>query len=270
MKLLRTVIDATSVAVIAQYPQNISYAVWYLDGNLRYCQHPHIYLFIAAIATLVFLWLPCTFLLLFMIIQPLRRVSHLWPFKWINKLAPVYDTYLSPLKDKHQYWFGLMLLVRGIVLILLAVTSVANPELNVFVLFLFITFLLFFMSIKYIFKQMTVKLLERTTLLNLIILSAGTLYKWESTESKSTLLIVSIGITFAQFCAIIVSNLIKPCINAGWRCRQNQSSYHIIDERISEEITHERIEDPELESLINCAPRPVKYTATVINTKVST
>ena len=271
MKLLRTVIDATSVAVIEQYPQNTSYAVWYLDGNLRYCQHPHIYLFIAAIATLVFLWLPYTLLLLF--IQPLRRVSHLRPLKWINKLAPVYDAYFSPLKDKHQYWFGLMLLVRGILLILLTVISVANPELNVFILFLFIIFLFFFMSVKYVFKQMTVKLLERITLLNLIILSAGTLYKWESTESRSTLLIISVGITYAQFCVIIVSSLIKPCINAGWRCRQNQS-YDVIDEHISEEITHERIEDPELESLNNYAPRPVTMTAsakyTVTVTKVST
>ena len=89
MKLLRTVIDATSVAVIAQYPQNTSYAVWYIDGNLHYYQHPHIYLFVAAIATFIFLWLPYTLLLLF--IQPLRRVSHLRPLKWINKLAPVYD-----------------------------------------------------------------------------------------------------------------------------------------------------------------------------------
>ena len=133
-------IDATSVAVIARYPQNTSYAVWYLDGNLRYCQHPHIYLFVVAIATLVFLWLPYTLLLLFT--QPLRRVSHLRPLKWINKLAPVYDAYFSPLKDKHRYWFGAMLLVRGVLLVLLTVTSVENPELNVFALFLFIAFLL--------------------------------------------------------------------------------------------------------------------------------
>ena len=158
MKLLRIVIDATSVAVIAQYPQNTSYAVWYLDGNLRYCQHPHIFLFIAAIATLVFLWLPYTLLLLF--IQPLRRVSHLRPFKWINKLAPIYDAHFAPLKDKHHYWFGAMLLVRGVLLVLLTVTSVANPELNVFVLFLFTAFLLFFTSVKDVYKQTNVRVLE--------------------------------------------------------------------------------------------------------------
>ena len=64
----------------------------------------HIYLFIAAIATLVFLWLPYTLLLLFM--QSLRRASHLRPLKWIDKFAPVCDAYFSPLKDKYGYWFG--------------------------------------------------------------------------------------------------------------------------------------------------------------------
>ena len=248
MKLLRTVIDAISVAVIAQYPQNTSYAVWYLDGNLRYCQHPHIYLFLVAIATFIFLWLPYTLVLLF--IQPLRRVSHLRPLKWINKLAPVYDAYFSPLKDKHRYWFGAMLLVRGILLVLLTVTSVDNPELNVFVLFLFIALLLSFISIENVYKQINVRVLESATLLNLIVLSSGTLYRWESYESRSTLLMVSIGITFAQFCVIVGWSLIKPCLSAGWRCRQNQV-FDVIDD---DDIAHERIEDPELEPLINDTP----------------
>ena len=92
-----------------------------------YCHHPHVYLFIAAIVALVFLWLPYTLLL--PLTQPLGRVSHLRPLKWINKLVPVYDAYFYPLKDNHSYWFGTMLLVRGIVL---TVTSVANPEMNIY------------------------------------------------------------------------------------------------------------------------------------------
>ena len=264
-KLLRTVVDATSVAVIAQYPQNTSYAVWYLDGNLRYCQHPHIYLFIAAIATLVFLWLPYTLTLLF--IQPLRRVSHLSPLKWINKLAPVYDAYLSPLKDKKQYWFGAMLLVRGVLLVLLTVTSVDDPELNVFALFFFIAFLFFFTSVKYVYKRVNVRVLESSTLLNLIVLSSGTLYTWESSESRSKLLMVSIGITFAQFCIIVAWSLMKPCLSTGWRCRQNQG-HDVISEIINDDdIAHERIEDPELEPLINYTPRPITMPASAKYTK---
>ena len=95
MKLLCTIIDAIAVVVIKHYPQNTSFTVWYLDGNLRYCKSPHIYLFIVAVGVLVFLWLPYTLLLLF--IQPLRRVSHLRPLKWINRLSLCLRCLLLPL-----------------------------------------------------------------------------------------------------------------------------------------------------------------------------
>ena len=116
---------------------------------------------------------------------------------------------------------------------------------------------------------MTVRLLESATLFNLIILSAGTLYKWESAESKSILLEVSIVITFSQFCVIVVWSLIKPCLSAGWRCRRNQG-YDVINENIEDDITHERIEDPELESLINYAPRPVTMAVSAKYTTAAT
>ena len=73
--------------------------VWYLDGNLRYYQHPHSYLFIMAIATMI-LCLTVTFFLL--LVQCLRKVSHLRLLRWINRLTPFYDAYLAPLKCKHH------------------------------------------------------------------------------------------------------------------------------------------------------------------------
>ena len=156
-----------------------------------------------------------------------------------------------------------MLLVRGILLVLLTVTSVDDPELNVFTLFLFIAFLCFLISIKNVYKRVDVRVLESATLLNLIILSAGTLYRWESTESRSKLLMVSIGITFAQFCVIVVWSLIKPCLSAaGWRCRRNQG-----DDVFNDDITHERIKDPEFEPLINYTPQPVTMSASAKYTK---
>ena len=107
---------------------------------------------------------------------------------------------------------------------------------------------------------MTVRLLESATLLNLIVLSAGTIYKWEYTESRSTLLIVSTGVAFVQFCIIAMLNLIKLCLSTGLRCRQNQG-HDVIDENMDDDIAHERIEDPELEPLINYIPRPVTMAA---------
>ena len=150
-----------------------------------------------------------------------------------------------------------MLLVRGLLLVLLTITSVDNPELNVFALFLLVATLFFFTSVKYVYKQINVRILESATFLNLIVLSAGTLYKWESTESRTKLLMVSVGITFAQFCVIVVWSLVKPCLSAGGRCRRNQG-HDVIEENIDhDDITHERIEDPELELLINYTPQPV-------------
>ena len=113
------------------------------------------------------------------------------------------------------------------------------------------------MSVKYVYKRMNVRVLESATLLNLIILSAGTLYRW---KSRSKLLLVSTGITFGQFCVIIVWSLIKPCLSVGWRCRRNQG-HDTIDENIDDDITHERIQDPELEPLINYTPRPITMVA---------
>ena len=80
------------------------------------------------------------------------------------------------------------------------------------------------------------RVVESFTLLNLIMLSAGTLYRWESTESRSKLLMVSIGITFVQFCVIVVWSLIKPCLSAGWRCRQNQGHDVINDDELMSEL----------------------------------
>ena len=76
----------------------------YLTANL----HTFISLLLP-FAALFFLWLSFTIFLLLM--QCLRRISHLGLLRWINKFTPVYDAYFAPLKDKHHYWFEVLLLV---------------------------------------------------------------------------------------------------------------------------------------------------------------
>ena len=55
-------------------------------------------------------------------------------------------------------------------------------------------------------------------------------------------------------------SLIKPCLTARQRCRRNQG-YDVIDDDNDDDIAHERIEDPELEPMLNNAPRPVTMSA---------
>ena len=69
MKLLRTAAEVLHFSVLTVYgssPNDITTTtlVWSVDGTLDYFGYPHIILFVAAMFTLLFLWLPYTLLLL--------------------------------------------------------------------------------------------------------------------------------------------------------------------------------------------------------------
>ena len=113
-KLLRTSIDILDFSLLKIYQSetnttNSVVIVWSVDGTLEYFKYPHILLLIAALLTLLCLWLPYTLLLL--LIQWLQRISHLWFMKWTTRFHPFYDACFAPLKPKHQYvyWFGVLL-----------------------------------------------------------------------------------------------------------------------------------------------------------------
>ena len=133
--------------------------VWYLDGNLLYCQHPHIYLFVVAIAILIFYCLPFTLFLL--LIQCWNRISHLRLLQWINRFTPFYDAYFATIKDKHHYWFGTQLLARGTLLIFFTATSSTSPLVGLLIIAIITLVMLFFyMSITPVYKSKIVRLFE--------------------------------------------------------------------------------------------------------------
>ena len=241
MKLLRTAVTALEFAVLTHYPDNSKIIVWYLDGNLPFCKQPHIYLFIVSVATLIFLCLPFTLFLL--LIQYWRKISHLRLLKWTNKLTPVYDAYFAPLKDKHHYWFGVLLLIRGILLVIFTLTSANSPTINLLVLSITMALLLFYMSLKNVYKHKISRILESVSVMNLIVLSCAILY---APQKKTIILELSIGFVFVQFCIIVLVSFIKRCYNTRCRYLQRKSNgYNLIDED-SDEMFHERIEDSEI------------------------
>ena len=124
-KLLRTVLVILNFTVIEEYPHYQRVIKWSFDGKLPYFGLKHSILFVAAVVTLLGLWLPYTLVLLF--IQFLRRHSHYNTLRWVTRLAPFFDSYLGPLKDKHHYWMGLGLLARLILLLTSAVTLATMP-----------------------------------------------------------------------------------------------------------------------------------------------
>ena len=218
-KLLKTAVEILDFSVISVYSEwNVTkpaMIVWSVDGTLEYFQYPHILLFLAAIFTLLGLWLPYTLLLL--LIQCLRRISHLKILKWITRFEPFFDAYFAPLKPKHQYWFGVLLLARGMILVTFA-SNFSLPE-NVSLLLLLISagLLLFYVLLRNLYKSHAVMVLQSSLLLNLCLLSGSMLFAHTKRKFKPTIQATAVGMStctvFLQFCFIIAYQIHFMCFS---------------------------------------------------------
>ena len=116
IEFLKTILDSLIPARLIEVSidQNHTthdtiHTLWALNGNIDYFKHLHILVFLATAFFFIFLWLPYTLLLLL-----LQWKSHFRLLRWVPRLTPVYDAYIAPLKDKHHYWFGVLLVARCI------------------------------------------------------------------------------------------------------------------------------------------------------------
>ena len=116
-KLFNTIITAMSYTTL--YTTQGRKLVWSADGNLDYLGPKHIPLFCVAVAALVFLWFPYTLLLL--LGQWLHRLNYRIITRMLLSLKPFLDVHFAAFKDKHRYWFGLLLLVRAANLLISAI-----------------------------------------------------------------------------------------------------------------------------------------------------
>lgn len=240
-KLLRTIITSLQLAHLTNYPSNTSQYVWSVDGRLNFGHFPHITLLLAAIACLLLLWLPYTMLLFLM--QWLRRTSHSRLSKWITKYKPVTDAYFAPLKDKHQYWFGVLLLARGVLLLISSLTANINPAVSLLLLLGVATLLLCYMNYMQVYKKSSVLILESAFLVNLVLLVGGTMYyRLEEGNQQEILIYVSIGIAFLKFCGIALWSFVRMILKKYRKHRINQvdsyTDYPSIESEGTNTISH--------------------------------
>ena len=140
--------------------------------------------------------------------QWLRSVDHLGPLKFIGQYKPLYDAYFAPLKDKHHYWFGLLLLSQGLLLLVSSLTLYTLPEISVLLLLAISIFLLCYVISVRPYKHMSVALLESSFMVNFIVLAVGYLYFRDNKKGMMILLSLSITAALVEFCGIVVWNLI--------------------------------------------------------------
>ena len=218
-KLIRNITNTLAHTQLTKYysNHNETLKVWSLDGTVQYWELKHVFLFLTGLVCLIVFWLPYTLTLL--LVPCLKRWDHLKPLRWINKLKPFYDAYYGPFKDKIQYqcWIGVLLIVRGMVLIIFTITSTSNPNANILFLVVIATVLLMYSAmVGHPYKKWYTALLENLYILNLGILGGGFLFTQlnsqaniNNDENLNPVVATSISLALIQFVYILLFHLYK-------------------------------------------------------------
>ena len=148
--------------------------MWSYDGNVSYFSFSHIPLFLVATGLLIFLWLPYTGILLFR--QCLQKYTNYKCLHWITRMKPFFDAHFGPFKDKCEYWFGIMLLVRVEIFLSYAITQ-ANPNIGLLITAtVCVSVLLTSTVVGNVYKKHFLLIFENTFIVNLTLLSLTTMY----------------------------------------------------------------------------------------------
>ena len=196
-KLLQCIITIFSNTTL-EYPDNTTAKVWSFDGNLRYLSSKHIPLFLFALAIVLLLWLPYTAVLLSA--QWLRTQTHRKGLRW---LKPILDAYYGPFKDKHHYWVGVLLVVRGVLFVFFASFFAIENNVNLLLISIISLAILLYTSFtSRLYKKVYATILENLCFLNLGVLGIGTFYIRVVGGNQEALVTASVGLAFLEFCGI--------------------------------------------------------------------
>ena len=196
-KLFRTIITALSFTRLST--THGSKAVWSADGNLDYLGPEHAPLFVVAAATLLFLWLPYTLLLF--LGQWLHRCNCRLITRLMMKIKPFLDAHYGPLKGNHRYWFGALLLVRAVILLISALIPANRANTTVFSIALSALVSTSFAIVVY--KSLAVAIFNAVWFVNLGFLSISHMYIALEGGNISIAVKCLFGLAFAQFIGLV-------------------------------------------------------------------
>ena len=202
-KLFHVIITALSYRII--YTSQGSRAVWTADGNIDYLGLEHTPLFAVALMTLLFLWLPYTLLLFlgqWLQMCNCRSITNL-----LTKLKPFLDAHYAPLKGKHRYWFGGLLLMRAIILLISALSPEDNVSIAIYSISLS-SMLLTYAGLL-VYQNRFVSMFETSFFVNLGLTAQTSLITTRYGGNESICTSILIGIAFIQFLGLIFYKLLK-------------------------------------------------------------
>ena len=214
-RILRAVITAFSFTILSLPDKE--QLVWLYDGNINYLSGKHIPLFTVGLIFTVLFLIPYTLVVCF--IQHLQRHSGFRPLRWVQRIKPLLDAYTGPYKDKYRFWTGLLLLVRVVLFLATAVNTLGDPSLNLLLIIVTANCLLALEWIfRGIYKKWPLDILEASSLLNLTILSAATLYVRSAGGNQVAITSTSTGIALATFVGILIYHMYNSITTSTyWR-----------------------------------------------------
>ena len=201
-KLFRNIITALSFTMLST--THGSKAVWSADGNLDYLGPEHAPLFAVAVATLLFLWLPYTLLLF--LGQWLHRCNCRLITRLMMKIKPFLDAHYGPLKGNHRYWFGALLLMRAVILLISALIPTNRAIITVYSINV-CTLVLIGFAVG-VYRSFSVAIFDAVWFVNLGLLSASYMFTTFEGYNLSIAVNCFFGLAFAQFIGLVIFKVV--------------------------------------------------------------
>ena len=218
-KLFNSIISILSVTTL--YTTQGERLVWSVDGNVDYLGPKHAPLFVAALAALLFLWLPYTLFLL--LGKYLHKINCRLMTRYLLKLKPFLDANYAPFQDHHQYWFGTILLIKAVILLSSATIPANAAHIVVFSIALSSFALTFWGHM--VFKNIKTTLFHTSLFLHLGALNITKLFIFDSIMEMTTASYTLIGIVLVQFLGLCLMKIVNVFSSAkgsdGVNCCRN-------------------------------------------------
>ena len=200
-KLFNNIISVISYTTL--YITQGQRLVWTVDGNVDYLGPEYTPLFVAAIAFLLLFWLPYTLILL--LGKYLHKINSRCITRYLLKLKPFLDANYAPFHDRHQYWFGVILVVKAIILLSSATIPSNGAHIVVFSVAISSAMLTFWGHV--VFRNPRTTLFHTLFFLNLCVLNITKLFIFNSITEITIISYTLIGIVLVQFLGLCLVKL---------------------------------------------------------------
>ena len=202
-KLFNTIISAISYTTL--YTTQGERLVWTVDGNVDYLGPEHAPLFAIAVLVILFLWLPYTLILLFG--KYLNKINCRLITRYLLKLKPFLDANYAPFNDQHQYWFGVILVVKAVILLSSATIPANGAHIVVFSVAIASCLLTFWGNM--VFSDTKTMLFHIFFFVNLGILNITKMFIFDKMTDMTIASYVLIGLVLIHFLGVCLVKIIK-------------------------------------------------------------